>query len=260
MRPARSDGQPEGTGPTVAVVEPIHNRARRSDATILSLRQRQEIQEVLRRQRVERFGIGDLTKFSPRHFRLKHKWRAPKARERTPACLGSSTWLTSPCWPPFRRPSAVADGGPRQISHGWSEKFLGRVPSAGTSAACLWFHAVSVGEVLQLEPVLPSCAAGSPRRIRHFDHDADRPVGRKGEVPRRPRLLFSARLFLGRPRSHARLRPTAIVLVELELWPNFVLHAHRAEFRWPSSTAASASAAVAATAVSPFDVPLAALL
>ena len=37
---------------------------------------------------------------------------------------------------------------------GWKEKFLGRVPFRTGTSPCLWFHAVSVGEVLQLEPLL----------------------------------------------------------------------------------------------------------
>ena len=35
---------------------------------------------------------------------------------------------------------------------GWSEKLWGRLPERDGSRPCLWLHAVSVGEVLQLRP------------------------------------------------------------------------------------------------------------
>ena len=37
---------------------------------------------------------------------------------------------------------------------GWPEKFWGRLPRRSGRAPCLWLHAVSVGEVNLLEPLL----------------------------------------------------------------------------------------------------------
>ena len=37
---------------------------------------------------------------------------------------------------------------------GWGEKFLGRAPHRIGDGPCVWFHAVSVGEVLLLRPII----------------------------------------------------------------------------------------------------------
>ncbi len=111
---------------------------------------------------------------------------------------------------------------------GWGEKLLGRVPIRTGSARCIWFHAVSVGEVLQLEPVL----AELRRRLSgvEFVISTTTPTGRSVAVAKFPhdRVCFFPLDFSWAVRAAIlRLRPTAIVLVELELWPNFIFHAHR---------------------------------
>ena len=45
---------------------------------------------------------------------------------------------------------------------GWSEKLLGRAPLRIGDRPCLWFHAVSVGEVLLLRPVVRELARRRP--------------------------------------------------------------------------------------------------
>ena len=68
---------------------------------------------------------------------------------------------------------------------GWSEKVLGKAPWRIGDRPCVWFHAVSVGEVLLLRPMvgeLVASAAGLGRR--DLDHDADRPGGRPPDVSR----------------------------------------------------------------------------
>lgn len=111
---------------------------------------------------------------------------------------------------------------------GWREKFLGQVPPRTGDRPCLWFHAVSVGEVLQLEPVLKQLRARLP--AVEFVISTTTPTGRSVAETKFPSdfacyfpLDFS---WAVREAVH-RLRPTAIVLVELELWPNFILHARR---------------------------------
>src|SRR4029079_4442629 len=37
---------------------------------------------------------------------------------------------------------------------GWRQKLLGDIPARPGARPCLWFHAVSVGEVLLLKPVI----------------------------------------------------------------------------------------------------------
>jgi 3-deoxy-D-manno-octulosonic-acid transferase len=111
---------------------------------------------------------------------------------------------------------------------GWGEKLLGRVPIREGQAPCLWFHAVSVGEVLQLEPVLSELRRRLP--AVEFVISTTTPTGRSVAVKKFPadRVCYFPLDFSWAVRTAIRrLRPSAIVLVELELWPNFVLHAHR---------------------------------
>src|SRR5438045_4525158 len=45
---------------------------------------------------------------------------------------------------------------------GWSEKFWGKAPLRIGDQPCLWFHAVSVGEVLLLRPLVAEMARRRP--------------------------------------------------------------------------------------------------
>ena len=45
---------------------------------------------------------------------------------------------------------------------GWSEKVLGRAPLRIGDRPCVWFHAVSVGEVLLLRPIVRELARRRP--------------------------------------------------------------------------------------------------
>src|SRR3954469_15385948 len=45
---------------------------------------------------------------------------------------------------------------------GWGEKFLGKAPRRIGNRPCVWFHAVSVGEVLLLKPILAEMARRRP--------------------------------------------------------------------------------------------------
>jgi 3-deoxy-D-manno-octulosonic-acid transferase len=111
---------------------------------------------------------------------------------------------------------------------GWREKLLGQVKPRGGDRPCLWFHAVSVGEVLQLEPVLKELRVRLP--AVEFVISTTTPTGRsvaEAKFPRDRVCYFPLDFSWAVREAVARLRPTAIVLVELELWPNFVLHARR---------------------------------
>ncbi len=45
---------------------------------------------------------------------------------------------------------------------GWGEKFLGRAPRRMGGSPCVWFHAVSVGEVLLLRPIVADLSRRRP--------------------------------------------------------------------------------------------------
>jgi 3-deoxy-D-manno-octulosonic-acid transferase len=111
---------------------------------------------------------------------------------------------------------------------GWREKLLGHVPRRAGARPCLWFHAVSVGEVLQLEPVLKELRSRLP--AVEFVISTTTPTGRsvaEAKFPGDTICYFPLDFSWAVREAMARLRPTAIVLVELELWPNFILLARQ---------------------------------
>lgn len=115
---------------------------------------------------------------------------------------------------------------------GWSEKFLGRAPLRIGDRPCVWFHAVSVGEVLLLKPILRELASRRPG----WDLVVSTTTVTGLAVARRtfPELVtFYAPLDFSWATRHAvaRIRPTVLALVELELWPNLVWAAKRAGAR-----------------------------
>jgi 3-deoxy-D-manno-octulosonic-acid transferase len=106
---------------------------------------------------------------------------------------------------------------------GWSEKFLGKAPRRIGDGPSLWFHAVSVGEVLLLRPLVSEMA----RRRPNWDVLISTSTTTGLAVARRtyPELVtFYAPLdFSWSTRcAVARIRPTVLALVELELWPNLI--------------------------------------
>ena len=112
---------------------------------------------------------------------------------------------------------------------GWSEKFWGKAPWRIGDQPCLWFHAVSVGEVLLLRPLVREMA----RRRPNWEVVISTTTTTGLAVARRtyPDLVtFYAPLDFSwsTRRAVARVRPTVLALVELELWPNLIRAAKRA--------------------------------
>jgi 3-deoxy-D-manno-octulosonic-acid transferase len=119
---------------------------------------------------------------------------------------------------------------------GWAAKFLGNVnyatsvhsqPSVESSSKMIWFHAVSVGEVNLLDPLLKLIATESPEwqiyitvgTVSGFELAQKKyPSATISYAP----LDFSWAVH----RAIERIRPSMLVLVELELWPNLISIAH----------------------------------
>jgi 3-deoxy-D-manno-octulosonic-acid transferase len=115
---------------------------------------------------------------------------------------------------------------------GWSERVLGEAPLRIGDRPCVWFHAVSVGEVLLLRPLVGELM----RRRPGWEVVVSTTTATGLAVARRtfPDLVtFYAPLDFSwaTRRSLARVRPTVLALVELELWPNLVWSAKRAGAR-----------------------------
>ena len=111
---------------------------------------------------------------------------------------------------------------------GCGEKFWGEAPLRIGDRPCLWFHAVSVGEVLLLRPLVREMA----RRRPDWEVVISTTTPTGLAVARRtfPDLVtFYAPLDFSwaTRRAMARIRPTVLALVELELWPNLIRAAKR---------------------------------
>jgi len=112
---------------------------------------------------------------------------------------------------------------------GWAQKFLGRLPERTGERPCVWFHAVSVGEVLQLKHVLSKLRTSRPDT--EFVISTTTSTGlevARDSFPNDRVCYFPLDFSWSVRRAIDRVRPTAIVLVELEIWPNFIFAAHAA--------------------------------
>lgn len=116
----------------------------------------------------------------------------------------------------------------KKYRSGWQQKFLGSLPVREGQSPCLWFHAVSVGEVLQLPPLIQALEAKIPDVeivVTTTTHTGLAVA--KEKLPEHTICYFPLDFSWAVSRALQRVRPTAVVLVEMELWPNFVMAADR---------------------------------
>jgi len=133
--------------------------------------------------------------------------------------VAASPWLL---W------QAVRKGKYRE---GYAAKFLGLVPrrtSAGSGKKCVWLHAVSVGEVNLLAPLLKEIERQRPdwECVVSTTTMTGYALARKKYAPR---TVFYCPLDFSWAVNTAmrRVRPDLLVLAELELWPNLIRAARR---------------------------------
>lgn len=105
---------------------------------------------------------------------------------------------------------------------GWREKLWGALPARDSDRPCLWLHAVSVGEVLQLQPIMAELRHRLPgwEFMITTTTETGRAVAEK-TFPQHTVCYFPLDFSWAVRRAIYHIRPTAVVLVELELWPNF---------------------------------------
>jgi 3-deoxy-D-manno-octulosonic-acid transferase len=116
--------------------------------------------------------------------------------------------------------------------HGYLEKFLGRVPQRESARPCAWFHAVSVGEVNLLQPLLLRFCTSFPG----WDCVISTTTKTGYELARKKyagHTVFYCPLDFSWAvqESMRRVRPELLVLAELELWPNLIRFAKRSGCR-----------------------------
>jgi 3-deoxy-D-manno-octulosonic-acid transferase len=111
---------------------------------------------------------------------------------------------------------------------------LGHVPEAIAVAAAngraIWIHAVSVGEVLAAQPVVERLKARYPERAIFVSTTTE-----TGQKLARERLKPASGVFYfpldstGAVRRVLRtIRPAIVIVMETEIWPNFLREAHEA--------------------------------
>ncbi len=114
---------------------------------------------------------------------------------------------------------------------GYGEKLLGLVPyrPVDDRSVCVWFHAVSVGEVNLLAPLLRLITDGRPawQCVLSTTTPTGLALARK-KYPNIPSFYAPLDFSWAVRRAVGRIRPTLLVLVELELWPNLIWAARRA--------------------------------
>ena len=121
----------------------------------------------------------------------------------------------------------------RALAHGkyrddWQAKWLGLVPRREGDRPCIWFHAVSVGEVNLLEPLITSLGHHDP--AYEIVVSTTTRTGYTLAHTRYPNLsVFYCPLDFSwaTRRAMRRIRPSLFVLAELELWPNLIAAARR---------------------------------
>ena len=106
---------------------------------------------------------------------------------------------------------------------GWRQKLFGTVPALEQPGPCLWLHAVSVGEVNLLQPVIDQLLAQQPELQIAVSTSTETGYDLAKEKYSQHRVFFCPYDFSWAIKSVLkRIKPNAIVLAELELWPNLI--------------------------------------
>ncbi len=130
--------------------------------------------------------------------------------------FAASPWLV---W------SAIRTGKYRE---GYAQKLLGLVPRRTWNNKCIWLHAVSVGEVNLLAPLLRLIERDRPdwECVISTTTKAGMALAKKKYAGRT--VFYCPLDFTWAVKAAMRrIRPDVLVLAELELWPNLIWAARR---------------------------------
>jgi 3-deoxy-D-manno-octulosonic-acid transferase len=111
---------------------------------------------------------------------------------------------------------------------GYAAKFLGRVPQRTSKNICVWLHAVSVGEVNLLAPLLKAIEREQPdwECVISTTTMTGMALAKK-KYPRHTFFYCPLDFTWAVGAALRRIRPDVLVLAELELWPNLIRAAKR---------------------------------
>ena len=106
---------------------------------------------------------------------------------------------------------------------GFAEKFLGLVPKPRGEGPCVWFHAVSVGEVNLLATLIRQISQEKPewRCVVSTTTMTGMALARK-KYPQLAVFYCPLDFSWAVRTAMRRIRPAVLVLAELELWPNLI--------------------------------------
>ena len=125
---------------------------------------------------------------------------------------------------PFLAVKAVTD---RRYRHRLSERF-GAAGELNGEGPRIWFHAASVGETVLLKTLVPALRKRKP--TLRFAVSTLTITGRENAAklsPDVPPFYYPFDFSFAVRRALRRVRPDVVVLVELEVWPNFTKVAAR---------------------------------
>lgn len=108
------------------------------------------------------------------------------------------------------------------------QKLAGAPPPVNSDKPVIWFHAVSVGEVLLLRPLLEKFKADAPhfQLVLSVTTNSGMAVA-ESKYPWLPAFYAPLDFSWAVRRVYLGLDPKLVVLTELELWPNLLLEARR---------------------------------
>lgn len=105
---------------------------------------------------------------------------------------------------------------------------LGGVPRRPGNRPCVWVHGVSLGEVLSIRRFLEALDVALPGwDVALSTTTKTGYAAAKKHHPQRLVFHFPFDLGWAIERTFERIRPSAVVFVELDLWPNFLIRARR---------------------------------
>ena len=111
---------------------------------------------------------------------------------------------------------------------GYAAKFLGIVPRRDSNKTCLWLHAVSVGEVTLLVPLLKMIEERQPEWECVVSTTTKTGMALAKKTYSKHTVFYCPLDFSWAvDAAMRRIRPDMLVLAELELWPNLIRAARR---------------------------------
>ncbi|MCH7871507.1 MAG: 3-deoxy-D-manno-octulosonic acid transferase, partial [Planctomycetes bacterium] len=111
----------------------------------------------------------------------------------------------------------------RGPSHTSLRERLGGVPSRPVAGSCIWIHGVSLGEINAARTIVAEIKARAPQTVVVISSTTRTGLDRA-------RTLYADHIVFRFPLDFSfairnvlkRIRPSAIILMELEVWPNLI--------------------------------------